>query len=117
MTKVEPFYVEVGQRIQKFRNDRKWSQTALGLLLSPKVTRASIANIETGKQRVLAHTLVQLADALEVPLTELVPPRKQTQQIVADTLEAEFTQKLNLPPRAIKKLTAQVVEAERTKKR
>lgn len=117
MAKVEPFYAEVGQRIQKFRNDRKLSQTALGLLLIPKVTRASIANIETGKQRILAHTLVQLADALEIPLTDIVPPQKQTPQIVADTLAAEFAKKLKLPPQAIKKLTAQVVEAERTKKR
>lgn len=117
MTKVEPFYTEVGQRIQKLRSDRKLSQTALGLLLIPKVTRASIANIETGKQRILAHTLVQLAEALEIPLTDLIPPQKQAQQIVADTLEAELTKKLNLPPRAIKRLTSKVVGAERSKKR
>ena len=91
MTKVEPFYTEVGQRIQKLRNGKKLSQTALGLLLSPKVTRASIANIETGNQRILAHTV--------------------------DTLEAEFTKKLKLSPRKIKNLTAKVVEATRSKQR
>lgn len=117
MTKVEPFYTEVGQRIQKLRSDKKLSQAALGLLLIPKVTRASIANIETGKQRILAHTLVQLAEALEIPLTDLIPPQKQAQQIVADTLEAELAKKLNLPPRAIKRLTSKVVGAERSKKR
>lgn len=115
MTKVEPFYTEVGQRIQKLRNDKKLSQTALGILLSPKVTRASIANIETGKQRILAHTLVQLAEALETTLTDLVPPQKQINQVAADTLEAEFTKKLKLSPRKIKNLTTKVVEATRSK--
>jgi len=117
MTKVEPFYTEVGHRIQKLRNDKNLSQTALGLLLSPTVTRASIANIETGKQRILAHTLVQLAGALETPLTDLVPLQKQTTQITADTLEAEFAKKLDLPSKAIKTLTAKVVESARSKKR
>lgn len=117
MTKVEPFYTEVGQRIQKLRNDKKLSQTALGFLLNPKVTRASIANIETGKQRILAHTLVQLAEALETTLTDLVPPQKQINQVAADTLEAEFAKKLNLSPQKIKNLATKVVEATRSKKR
>lgn len=116
MTTVEPFYAEVGRRIQKLRNDKKLSQAALGDLLRPPVTRASIANIETGKQRILAHTLVQLAEVLETSLTDLVPPQTQTKQIAADTLEAEFARKLNLPPQEIKKLTAKVVRVTRSKK-
>jgi hypothetical protein len=38
----------------------------------PAVTRASIANLELGHQRVLAHTLVQLALILHVPVTDLL---------------------------------------------
>jgi transcriptional regulator with XRE-family HTH domain len=116
MSMVEPFYVEVGRRIQKLRSDKKLSQAALGRLLIPQVTRASIANIEMGKQRILAHTLVQLAEALETQLTNLLPPQTQTKRIAADTLEAEFAKKLNLPPQEIKKLTAKVVRATRSKK-
>jgi transcriptional regulator with XRE-family HTH domain len=117
MAMVEPFYTEVGRRIQKLRIDRKLSQTTLGKSLIPPVTRASIANIETGKQRILAHTLVQLSEVLETSLTDLVPPQKQIKQIAADTLEAEFTKKLNISPQKIKNLTAKVVEATRSKKR
>jgi transcriptional regulator with XRE-family HTH domain len=40
--------------------------------LSPPVTRASIANLELGRQRVLVHTLVQLAHILDVPAAELL---------------------------------------------
>jgi len=49
------------------------TQEQLGKLLVPKVTRASIANIETGKQRVLAKTLVDLATALKVDVHDLLP--------------------------------------------
>jgi transcriptional regulator with XRE-family HTH domain len=54
------------------------SQQALGALMEPQMTRASLANIETGQQRVLAHTLVQLASALECDLDTLVGSHEQT---------------------------------------
>jgi hypothetical protein len=37
------------------------------------LTRTAIANIETGKQRVLAHTLVEIARVVGVLLGDLVP--------------------------------------------
>ncbi len=37
------------------------------------LSRASIANIENGKQRVLLHQLFQFADALQVSLSDLIP--------------------------------------------
>ncbi len=48
------------------------TQGELAARLLPTVTRASIANLELGKQRVLAHTLVQLADALDVSVSDLL---------------------------------------------
>lgn len=39
------------------------------------LTRASLANIETGRQKVLLHQIYKLANALEVrSITDLVPP-------------------------------------------
>jgi transcriptional regulator with XRE-family HTH domain len=55
------------------------SQQTLGALMQPQMKRASIANIETGQQRVLAHTLVQLAKALSCDLDTLVGSREVAQ--------------------------------------
>ena len=39
------------------------------------MTRASIANVESGKQRVLAHSLAQIASSLGVSADELIQDR------------------------------------------
>jgi transcriptional regulator with XRE-family HTH domain len=49
------------------------TQAQLGERLSRPLTRTAIANIETGKQRVLALTLVEIARVAGVPLDDLVP--------------------------------------------
>ena len=48
------------------------TQGDLAARLVPSVTRASIANLELGQQRVLSHTLVQLAEALDVSVNDLL---------------------------------------------
>ncbi len=70
-TKPEEFYVLLGNRVRTFRQQKGLTQEQLGNRLTPTMTRASVANIETGKQRVLAHTLVQLSGALDVSLDDL----------------------------------------------
>jgi DNA-binding XRE family transcriptional regulator len=74
---IEPFYAEVGRRIRDRRTKAGLTQEELGRLLSPPTTRVSVANIEAGKQRILSHTLVQLADALQAQLAELLPPKTE----------------------------------------
>jgi len=51
------------------------TQTELGRPLD--LSRASVANIEAGRQHCSLHAAVVLADSLEVPLDELLPPREQ----------------------------------------
>jgi transcriptional regulator with XRE-family HTH domain len=105
--KIEPFYEALGQKIQKIREDRKMTQAQLGLLLDPPSTRASIANIENGKQRVLAHTLSQLARSLKVEVVELIPVSIDRDKIPSATeVERELRRKLNLAGSTLKKLTA-----------
>jgi len=115
MTRVEPFYSEVGLRIQALRNQNGMSQEQLGRQLDPPVTRASIANIEAGKQRVLAHTLVQLADAFDVELGALIPAArpKQSESLrpARGNFEEELAEKLGLPKKDIKQLTARLKKA------
>ena len=76
--KIEPFYVDVGHRIRDGRNKLGMTQEQLGQLLSPPTTRVSIANIEAGKQRILSHTLVQIATALKMKVTSILPPDNKT---------------------------------------
>lgn len=75
IVKIESFYVDVGQRIKAFRTKLGLTQDQLGRLLIPPTSRVSIANVESGKQRILSHTLVQFAQALKVDPVELLPAR------------------------------------------
>jgi transcriptional regulator with XRE-family HTH domain len=91
----EPFYGELGARVREWRVRRGMTQGDLGTRLTPPVTRASIANLEVGKQRVLAHTLAQLADVLGVGIGDLVPaPADETMDWAA--LEQEIARALHL---------------------
>lgn len=70
--KIERFYVQLGQRLRDARNDIGCSQETVAHLLSPRLTRASIANIENGRQRTMAHHITQLSDILGVSLSWLM---------------------------------------------
>jgi transcriptional regulator with XRE-family HTH domain len=73
--KIELFYADVGQRVRALRTKLGLTQEQLGGALSPPTTRVSIANVESGRQRVLTHTLVQLAAALKVEPSDLLPAK------------------------------------------
>jgi transcriptional regulator with XRE-family HTH domain len=103
--KIEPFYEVLGSKIQETREARKMTQAQLGLRLSPPSTRASIANIENGKQRVLVHTFVQLAIALAVDFQDLMPAIEPSVQTASPKdVERELRRKLNLAAPQLKKL-------------
>jgi transcriptional regulator with XRE-family HTH domain len=79
--------------------------------MTPPVTRASIANVERGKQGVLAFTLVQIARELRAAPSDLLPsesmaataPQEQKQ------VENELALKLSVPPAASKRLTEKLL--------
>jgi transcriptional regulator with XRE-family HTH domain len=64
------FYSLVGKSIREAREKRGLTQKALASLVS--LTRTSITNIERGKQKLLLHTLVELAEALKLPPSKLL---------------------------------------------
>src|SRR5688572_25389212 len=73
---VEPVYARFGHDIQRLRRQRKLSQADLARLVDPsgrRLSRSSIANIESGKQRVALHLLLDLARALRVDPRDLIP--------------------------------------------
>jgi transcriptional regulator with XRE-family HTH domain len=79
-TIIEPFYLELGRRLQGAREKAGLSQQDVANQLSPPVTRASIANIENGKQRVLCHTLMDLGRILDTPVANLMGATKRAAQ-------------------------------------
>lgn len=64
------FYKNLGDFIQQRR--RKLELTQRNLAATLGMSRASVANIETGRQKLLAHQLLDLADALSLPVADLM---------------------------------------------
>ncbi len=65
----DEFYLELGSLVRKARLSLNLTQKQLADLLH--LNRTSITNIEKGKQKILAHTLIELAERLEIPINEL----------------------------------------------
>jgi transcriptional regulator with XRE-family HTH domain len=104
----QAFYEALGRRIRTAREEQSMTQAQLGARLAPPVTRASIANVEAGKQRVLVHTLVQIARVLRTPIDHLTPAPDATPAQVSDAIEQELRYKLSLPPVVMGRLTKAV---------
>jgi DNA-binding XRE family transcriptional regulator len=65
------FYVEVGRRVRLARERAGMTQDALAGRVS--LSRTSVTNIEKGRQKILLHTLWNMADALGVTPEVLMP--------------------------------------------
>jgi transcriptional regulator with XRE-family HTH domain len=103
----EPFYGQLGARVREWRVHRRLTQGELGMRLTPAVTRASIANLEVGKQRVLAHTLAQLAAILDVAIGDLLPTPPENATSWA-ALELEIARALHLSRARAARLTGRL---------
>jgi transcriptional regulator with XRE-family HTH domain len=68
----EAIYHIFGRRLRELREEKGVPQQELAELSG--LTRASIANVESGRQRVLLHQVLRFAQALRVDLNTLVPP-------------------------------------------
>lgn len=69
--KQEALYATIGKLIRVHRQQLGLTQEQVANLLS--MSRASVANIENGRQKLLVHTLFDFATALQVDATELLP--------------------------------------------
>jgi len=68
---MEHFYAEFGRRLRDLRRAAGLSQQELAARVD--ISRASVANIERGAQRVALHQAVELAAALGVDPIRLIP--------------------------------------------
>ena len=88
-------YQEIGHRVARARKKANLSQQDLATRIGLK--RTSVTNIETGRQKVMVHTLLELAEHLGVTIEELLPrePSKDKRNDVAQLLESEVLRNLN----------------------
>lgn len=68
---VTALYRSVGQRIILRRAELGMTQAELGARIT--LSRASIANIERGHQKLSLHQVYQLAEALDLVVADLLP--------------------------------------------
>lgn len=68
---IDPLYQMFGSRVRALRERKNVTQEELGRRID--LSRTSIVNIEKGRQRVLLHQVVEIADALDAKPAELLP--------------------------------------------
>lgn len=86
----EAVYAGIGRRIEFLRNERGFSQNELGGRLRHPLTRAAISNMEGGRQRVLAHVLIEIAEVLKVQPSDLLPTLPSEQPVTSLDLVAKL---------------------------
>lgn len=72
MERSDELYSTLGQLVRAARRQAGLTQDVLATRIG--LTRASINNIEHGRQKILIHTLFDLAGALGVAPAALLPP-------------------------------------------
>lgn len=77
------FYEKLGENIKEARRRQNMNQEELGVKLG--LSRVSIVNIETGKQRLPIHVLGDITNILKVKMSELVPEVVSQANNILDT--------------------------------
>lgn len=86
----DKFYRRIGESIKVARTNSGLNQEELSKHLG-FVSRISIANIESGKQKVQLHTLFEIAHFLEVSILDLIP----TYETIKKDISAGLLKRLN----------------------
>lgn len=82
----EAVYRAFGRKLREIRQRKRVPQQELATFSG--LTRSSIANIESGKQRVLLHQVLLFAWALDATVDELMPSSAKTPHILPEILRA-----------------------------
>ena len=70
--KTDELYDQLGGLIRARRKGLSLTQQEVAARIG--ISRASLANVETGRQKVLVHQLYALAEALDLRPADLLPP-------------------------------------------
>ena len=74
----------VGPTISRLRNQKNMSQSQLVVLFQRNgwdMSRETLAHIETQRRRISDFELMFIARCLKIPVTELLPKAKLTEQV------------------------------------
>lgn len=82
--KQKNLYEIVGRRIRDTRKNAKLTQEELAERVH--LTRTSVTNIEKGRQKLLLHTLFDLAAAMKVTVAQLMPDQRDEQPKIEQKL-------------------------------
>jgi transcriptional regulator with XRE-family HTH domain len=86
----ERFYRAVGEKMRTARDSKGFTQEAIAA--SVGLSRTSLTNIEKGRQRLLLHTFIEIASALESSVADLLPDPSPVLDEISKRLPP------NLPP-------------------
>jgi transcriptional regulator with XRE-family HTH domain len=109
MIPADDFYEELGKAIRRRREERELKQAELGEHLG--LSRTSVTNIESGRQRLLADQLCRVAHILGCDVSDLLPnatklstsktaksnPDLNSMPAVAKFVERSLTRKASRP--------------------
>lgn len=70
---IDPFYKHIGTTLRGAREALSMTQAELAHVVG--LSRTSLTNIELGRQRILVDQLAELANALHIPVSSLIPER------------------------------------------
>jgi transcriptional regulator with XRE-family HTH domain len=65
------FYTEVGRRVRRARETAGLTQEKLATRVA--LSRTSVTNIESGRQKMMLHTLCEIASVLDIDPATLLP--------------------------------------------
>lgn len=80
---IKYLYEELGNRIKNGRIAQGYKQEAFASLL--KISRASLVNIERGRQRPPLHNLYEISRLIKIPLAEMLPSLVDENQLNSDS--------------------------------
>lgn len=90
----DAFYKKVGLLIKAQRQKAAMSQEDLSKKLG-FVSRISVANIESGKQKIQLHTLIEISDFLKLPVNDFIPPIEAVRKNVNPKLLKKIGKEVN----------------------
>ena len=108
MADFDDLYGEVGRKLRQARVTQGLSQERLAQQLG--ISRASVVNIEAGRQRAPLHLLWQLSEALATDLSLLIPRREELsptakEAMLNPAMVKQIREAANNEPNAVKVLT------------
>jgi len=107
------FYQMLGERIKNARIQTGLKQVTFASYLN--LSRASIVNIEKGRQHPPIHLLFVIAKVLNIEVTELLPVFVATDEKVSDILKKLITEQTKGDKGTKKKLMGFVEELQSSK--